>query len=125
MQQDKAIIKALKEEMISSLPSDFNERAMVRIYKEAERKKKQNFFFMIGGISVVSLGLIVMSVYLLKNYFSFDFAFHFQLPYLKLGSLSQYYFDIYIAILVLVLIGFDYLFRSYWHKKSYKEAAGH
>ena len=124
MQQDKMIIKALKEEIISSLPPDFNERAILRIYKEADRKRKQNFFLMLGCTSMVSLGLIVMAIYLLKKYLSFNFAFHFQLPSLKLGSLSQYYFDIYIAILMIVLIYIDYLFRSFWNKKKYGKGIG-
>lgn len=118
MQQDKAIIKALEEETNFSLPSGFNERAMLRIYKEAARKKKENFFLTLGCISGVSAGLVALTVYLLKKYFSFSFTFQFQLPTVKFGSLSQYYFDIYIAVLILALIGFDYLFRWYWHKRS-------
>ncbi|ANI87895.1 hypothetical protein A9P82_00290 [Arachidicoccus ginsenosidimutans] len=118
MQQDKLIKKALEEAANFSLPPDFNERAMLHIYKETERKKKQNFFLMLGCISAVSLSLIGVSVYLLKKYFAFDFTFRLQLPTLKFVSLSQYYFDIYIAVLILVLIGFDYLFRSYWRRRS-------
>jgi len=124
MQQDKAIIKALQKEATSSLPPDFNKRAMLRIYKEAEKKKKRNFFFMLGSISVVSLGLIGMSVYLLKKYLSFNFAFHFQLPSLKLNSVLQYSFVIYIATLVLVLVFLDHLFRTFWNKRKYERGVG-
>lgn len=119
MQEDKAIIKALQEETASSLPPDFGERAMFCIYKEAEKKEKQNFFFMLGSLSVVSLGLIAMAAYLLKKYFSFDFAFHFQLPSLKLNSVLQYSFSIYIATLILVLVFLDHIFRTFWNKRKY------
>ena len=124
MQQDKIIKKALEEEFVYPLPSGFNERAMLHIYEEAKRKRKQNFAFMIGCISAVSLSLIGLAVYLLKNYFSFKFSFQFQIPTFKFGSLSQYYFDIYIAILILVLLYFDYLFRTFWNKRKYEKSMG-
>ena len=98
MQNDKAIIKALNEEVFPSLSSNFNDRAMQLIYKEVKRKKKQNFILMISGISAVSLGLIVLAIYLLKHYLSFNFAIHLQVPSFSLDAISQYYFDIYTEI---------------------------
>lgn len=121
MQQDKAIIKAFKEDAHFSLPPSFNERAMFRIYKEAERKKKQSFILMLSSIITASLGLIAMAYYLLKTYISFNVALHFRLPTLKVGTLSQYYFYIYIAILILFLMFFDYLFRGFWNKRKYEK----
>ncbi|MDR0791729.1 MAG: hypothetical protein LBE82_00355 [Chitinophagaceae bacterium] len=118
MQQDKIIKKALEEELNFSLSSGFNEQTMFRIYKEAERKKKQNFVLMLGCISAVSLGLIVLTIYLLKKYFSFNFSFRFQMPAFHLGALSQYYFSIYIAVIVLFLLFLDYFFRSFWNNKK-------
>jgi uncharacterized membrane protein YozB (DUF420 family) len=124
MQNDKAIIKALNEEVFPSLSSNFNDRAMQLIYKEVKRKKKQNFILMISGISAVSLGLIVLAIYLLKHYLSFNFSFQIQLPSFKLDTISQYYFDMYIAALILVLISLDHLFRNFWNKKKYEGSIG-
>ena len=124
MQKDKAIIQALNEEVFSSLSPNFNDRAMQLIYKEVERKKKLNFIFMISSISAVSFGLILMAYFLLKPYLSFNFAVHFQLPSFTIGSLSQYYFDMYIAVLILVLISLDHLFRNYFYKKKFERSMG-
>jgi len=124
MQKDKAIIQALNEEVFPSLSPNFNERAMQLIYKEVERKKKLNFIFMISCISAVSSGLIVMAIYLLKHYLSFNFAIHLQIPSFKPDAISQYYFDIYIAVLILVLVYLDHLFRNFWNKKRFEGSIG-
>ena len=124
MQNDKAIIKALNEEVFPSLSPNFNEHAMLLIYKEVERKKKRNFIFMISCLSTVSAGLIIMAIFLLKHYLLFNFAIHIQVPSLKLDTISQYYFDMYIAALILVLISLDHLFRNFWNKKKYEGSIG-
>jgi len=124
MQRDKAILKALNEDVFPSLSPNFNERAMQLIFKEVKRKKKRNFIFMICSISAVSVGLIVLAFYLLKHFLSFNFAVHIQIPSFSLDSISQYYFDIYIAVLILVLISLDHLFRNIWYKKKYEGSVG-
>jgi len=124
MQRDKAILKALNEDVFPPLSPNFNERAMQLIFKEVKRKKKRNFIFMICSISAVSVGLIVLAFYLLKHFLSFNFAVHIQIPSFSLDSISQYYFDIYIAVLILVLISLDHLFRNIWYKKKYEGSVG-
>ena len=124
MHQDKAILKALNKEVFPSLSPKFNEQAMQFIYKEVKRNKKQNFILMISCLSAVSLGLIVLAIYLLKHYLSFNFAIHIQIPSFKPDTISQYYFDIYIAVLILVLISLDHLFRNYWYKRRYEGSVG-
>jgi len=124
MHQDKAILKALNEEVFPSLSPKFNEQAMQLIYKEVERKKKKSFILMLSCISTASAGLIILAIYLLKHYLSFNFAVFIKLPTISLDALSQYYFDMYIAVLILVLISLDHLFRNYWYKRRYEGSVG-
>lgn len=123
MKQDKAIIKALGRRPKPTLHDGFNSRMMEKIFLAEAKKKRQAFFLNICLISFVSLSLIAMAVYLLRDSLS---ALTFRMPSLHVTSeaLSQYGFCFYIAFLVMVLFGLDHLVRSRWHKKKLKEA-GH
>lgn len=123
MKQDKAIAKALKRQTGSVLPDGFNSRMMEKIFLAEAKKKRQAFIFNICLISSVSLGLIVMAGYLMRDYLS---GMTFRMPTMHVTSeaLSQYGFCFYIAFLVMVLFAFDHFFRSRWQKKKLKEA-GH
>ena len=116
MKQEKAIIKALKSQESTALSYDFNARMMSRVYLAAEKKKKRAYVLSLCLISAVSLCLIGMAGFLMRESLVVDFTF--RLPHFTLGSLSKYYFSIYIAVLTVVLIGLDNYFRHIWLKRK-------
>ena len=122
MKQDKALIKVLKLQEKPKLSADFNAQLMDKIYIASAKQKKRNLIISYTFISFVSLGLIGMAVYLLKNYLTFSSMF--QLPQLISTSESKSFFgfSIYIACLVLILVFMDGYFRKlrerYLNKKS-------
>jgi len=118
MKQDKAILKALKSQESPALSYDFNARLMSRVYLAAEKRKKRTYVLSLCLISAVSLGLISLAGYLLKDHFVTDFALTMPHINLTLGSLSKYGFCIYIAVLTLILIGLDNHFRHVWIKRK-------
>ena len=112
MKQDKALIKSLMMQERPKLPVDFNVQLMTKVYKASAKRKKRNLIFSYAFISFVSLGLIGMAVYLLKNYLSFSSMF--QMPQFISTSESKSFlaFSIYIAFLVLILVFMDGYFRK-------------
>ena len=118
MKQDKAIIKALKSQESPALSYDFNAHLMSRVYMAAEKKKKRSYVLSLCFISAVSLGLISMAGYLLKDHLAFDFTF--TLPHINftLVSLSKYGFSVYVAVLACILIGLDTYFRHVMQKRK-------
>ena len=118
MKQDKAILKALKSQESTVLSYDFNARLMSRVFLAAEKKKKRAYILSICLISAVSLGLISMAGFLMKDYLSFDYAFTMPRINFTFGSLSKYSFSIYIAVLSLILIGLDNHFRHVFIKRK-------
>jgi len=118
MKQDKAILKALKSQESPALSYDFNARLMTRVFLAVEKKKKRAYILSICLISAVSLGLISLAGYLLKDHLILDFAFTMPRINLTLGSLSKYGFSIYIAVLTFILIGLDNHFRHVWIKRK-------
>ena len=116
MNQDKAIIKALKTMEGPTLSDDFSSGMMNRIYLVAAKKKRRMYIGTLCLISTVSLGLISMAVYLLRDYLQENFTF--QMPSLTslLESVSKYGFGFYIAFLTIILIALDHYFRSMWQK---------
>ena len=118
MQEDKAIIKALKSQE-GSLPSlGFNTRLMSKVYLAAEKEKKRMYILSLCFISAVSLGLIAMGVYLLKDYLPSNYTIHFPNFKNLLESLSKYGFSFYIAFLILILVGLDTYFRQLLNKRK-------
>ncbi|MDD4968959.1 MAG: hypothetical protein PHT07_05980 [Paludibacter sp.] len=118
MQDDKAIIKALKSQESSVLSPDFNTRLMGKVYLAAEKRKKRAYILSLCFLSAVSLGLIAMGIYLLKDYLPSDYTIHFPSFKNLLGSLSRYGFGFYIAFLILILVGLDTYFRQLLNKRK-------
>jgi hypothetical protein len=120
MKSDKAITKALNRQEKPALPPGFESRMMAQIYRAEAKRKQQAFLFSIGLLSITSLGLIGMAVYLLRNYLS---TATFRIPSLHLSTeaLSQYGFGFYIASLILVLIVTDHCIRHFIQKKRAKQ----
>jgi hypothetical protein len=120
MQHDKAIIKVLGREERPSLSGGFNERAMQRIYREVVRKKRRAFVWTVVSVSAVSLVLIGLAGYLLNRYTTGGLHIRVSLPQFDSGVFARYEFCFYIALLVVVLMGFDHLLRGYWSRKKIK-----
>jgi heme/copper-type cytochrome/quinol oxidase subunit 2 len=120
MNNDKAIIKALQSTESPQLSADFNSRMMAEVYRAVERKKRWSYVLSLCLISGVSLVLIALTVYLLNNYFSVDFSLHLPKFHFSSESKSIYGFSIYIALLILILIGLDHYFRHKWMIKKMK-----
>lgn len=119
MKPDKAISKALTRQENPGLPPGFESRMMAQIYKAETKRKRQTFLLNIGLLSLTSLGLIGLAVYLLRDSLS---EITFRAPSLHLSSeaVSQYGFGFYIAFLILVLIVTDHCIRHFIQKKRAK-----
>lgn len=124
MKQDKAIRKALTTHHIPTLSNGFNTRMMHQIYEVAEKKRKRMYVFSLSIISIVSLGLVSMGIYLLKDYIPSDITLHLPNPGNLMDILSRYGFSLYIASLILVLIGLDTWFRQYRQKRNNHHSNG-
>jgi hypothetical protein len=118
MQHDNALKKALKMSAPPSLPSGFDDRTMLRIYQAVEKKRKRTIVLMYSLLSVTSIALISLAVFLIHRYFAPNFSFELRIPQFSLESSPLYSFCVYIAVLILVLAGLDLLFRSYWHRRK-------
>jgi len=116
MNHDKAIIKALKTLEGLPLSDDFNSGMMNRIYFAAAKKKRRAYIGSLCVLSMVSMGLISMAVYLLRNYLTDNLTFHLPTLTSLIESVSKYGFGFYIAFLSIILIALDYYFRSVWQK---------
>jgi len=122
MKRDKALIKALNNKGKDSLSYGFEFQMMRRILVEAERKKKHSFILGLSLISMVSVGMIVVTIYVLMHYVSF--CTYLTLPDISFSTETQSLFILYcyIALLVLVLLGLDAYFRKLRHKGNEKES---
>ena len=118
MKQDKAILKALKSQESPALSYDFNARLMSRVYVVVEKKKKRAYILSLCLISTVSLGLISLAGYLLKDHLVLDFTLTLPRMNFTIGSLSKYSFSIFIAVLTFILIGLDTYFRHIFIKRK-------
>jgi hypothetical protein len=116
MKQDKAIIKALKSQEVPVLTDDFNSRLMKQLYVAVEKKKRRDYILTLCLISTVSLGLISMGIYLMKDSLAENFTFQWPTFKLLAESISKYGFSIYIAILIFILVGLDTFFRNVRNK---------
>ena len=124
MNQDKAIIKALKTLEGPTLSDDFSSGMMNRIYLAAAKKKRRSYIGSLCVLSTVSLGMIAMAIYLMRDCLSDHLIFHLPSLASLIESISKYGFGFYIAFLTIILIALDYYFRSAW-KKHKNEKLGH
>jgi len=97
MKPDKAITKALNRQNKPVLPPGFEVRMMTRIHQAETKRERQAFLLNIGLLSLTSLGLIGLAVYLLRNYLS-EVTLRFPSLHLSSEVASQYGFLFYIAI---------------------------
>jgi len=124
MKTDKALIKTLKRKS-DELPYGFENRVMRQIMLEVERKGRMSYYRALGLVSFVSLALIAAVLYVLNTYFNFNFLDLFagiRMPSLDSASVLTnqtrpiFAFSIYIAVLMLFLLGIDYFFRQRFRK---------
>lgn len=112
MNKDRALIKAIKNTEIPQLSPKFNHRMMSRVYETATLQKKRSVLLSYSLISFVSLALIALAGYLLRNYLSFSFSIDFLSGVISPQSKTIFTFSIYIGSLVLILMFLDNYFRT-------------
>lgn len=125
MKTDNALKKALSRNK-AELPYGFENRVMRQIMLEMERKGRLSYYRALGLVSFVSLVLIAAILFVLYTYFGFNFLDLFtriQLPSVEPSSLLNdqtrpiFAFSIYIGILMLLLLGMDYMLRKRIEKR--------
>ncbi len=108
-----ALKQALERRQMEVLSSNFSYRMMGHIRREAEKQRKRK-----ARISWVALLTSVLALLVLGSYFLFfymDINFTDYLPQTDVRSAAPLLkFYIYIALLVLILLGVDY-----WLRKKY------
>ena len=121
MNENKALKKALQNRRADNLSYEFEHKMMSRILIEAERKKKRSLVWGLSIISVVSIGMIAATIYILTYFVSF--SVHFSLPDIAISYETQslFFAYCYIALLVLALLGIDAYFRNLRQKQHDKE----
>ena len=117
MKQDKALIKILKSQKDEKLPTDFNARMMTQIYLVSAARKKRSMVLSYILISTVSISLILLATYLLKDHLSFNFSFRIPASFFSPQSKTIFGFSVYIASLILLLMFIDRFFRNMHEKK--------
>ena len=124
MKTDKALQKALNRKS-SELPYGFEDRVMRQIMLEVERKSRLSYYRALGLVSFVSLVLIAGVLFVQNAYFDFNFLDLFasiRMPSIESASVLTdqtrpiLAFSIYIAVLMLFLLGIDYFFRQRFRK---------
>lgn len=120
MKTDNALRKVLLRTS-DELPYGFDDRLMRRIYLEAERKGRLSYYRALSLVAFVSLVLIAGLLVVLNRYFNiniFEVLAGIHLPVFEPISLVNdqtrpiFAFSIYIAALMMVLLGMDYVFRK-------------
>jgi hypothetical protein len=121
MNTDKALQKVLRRKS-DELPFGFDDKVMRQILLEAERKGRLTYYRSLGLVSFVSMALIVGTLYVLYTYFNFNFLDLFAGIHLSVMENPSspvanelrpvVAFSVYIALLMLFLLGMDYFFRK-------------
>ena len=117
MNPDKALKKALTRK-VSDLTYGFHNKVMDQVLLEAKRENRQNYFWSLCLVALVSIFMVAGTIYVLYQYASFNFfAF---LSGIKFPGLSDttfdFYFYFYISFLILILLGLDIFIRKWKHK---------
>ncbi len=113
---NNALKQALQQRKQGELPSNFSFRMMEQLRHEAVRQQKRRDRIMFYSIVAASLAIVALAVYLL--FFELGIQTWEWFPKLEWKSASTSSilpFYVYIAVLVLALLGFDHWMR---HRKS-------
>ncbi len=120
MKTDNALKKALLRQS-DELPYGFEDRVMRRVLLEVERKGRLSYYRALSLVAFVSLLLIAGLLLVLNFYFNInilDVLMGIRFPVFEPTSALNdqtrpiFAFSIYIAALMLVLLGMDYVFRK-------------
>lgn len=120
MKTDNALRKALLRTS-DELPYGFDDRLMRRILLEADRKGRLSYYRALTLVALVSLVLIAGLLVVLNLYFNInllDVLAGIRFPNMEPAFLLNdqtrpiLAFSIYIAALMLVLLGLDFVFRK-------------
>jgi O-antigen/teichoic acid export membrane protein len=125
MKTDKALQNVLLRNS-NELPFGFENRVMRQILLEAERKNRLSYYSAISLVSFVSLAMVATVLYVLYLFFNFnilDLFANVTIPVLEhpttlLTNQTRpiLTFSIYIALLILFLLGLDHLLRAQFRK---------
>lgn len=110
MNQDKALRKALIRKT-DELPYGFDKRVMDRILLEAKKKSRREYYFTLSLVCFMSLAMMGGALFALYYYFSFNILHLFSGIRIPL-EYNPLYGCMYIATLMLALLGLDHLFRQ-------------
>lgn len=105
--------QALERRQAGHLSSNFSYRMMEQIRMEAEKQKKRRAVIAWTALVLSVLALVGLAVYFLAFYLDFSMADYLPKMNIRQDS-SLFMFYIYIALLVLGLLGLDY-----WLRKKY------
>ncbi len=111
MNKDEALRTILKKESEGQLSRHFESDTMSRVFMEEARLKRRAWNRGLALVSAVSAAMVAAGILVLRYYFHFRI----QLPAFRWDlapeNRSLLHFFIYIALLVLVLLVLDILFR--------------
>jgi ABC-type multidrug transport system fused ATPase/permease subunit len=120
MDQDKAVKKVLGLQE-DHLPYGFEDRVMARVVVEAKKRNRQNQLLNYVVLGSVSMALIVGAFIALNHFFAFNLFKLFSGVRINIEFNSLYIYCFYLAFLMMVLLGFDYLFRRLANKRNLDE----
>lgn len=114
-----ALKKALEIRTGNGLPSNFNYRMMNRIRLEADRQKKRRRFTSWVCLILGTLSLLGIGAYVLVEYMEFNLMHYLpKIEKMPFNELAAFY--CYIALLIFVLLGFDYWMRKRRRKTAHE-----
>lgn len=117
MKQDKALKKTLANIESKGLSYGFDQKVMKLVLVEAEKKRKRTNVLSLGLVSMVSLLIVVGASYLINTYTSFSSSISFPQIQFSESTRSIIFFSLYIAAIVLILLGFDGYLRRLKQKQ--------
>lgn len=112
--RSSALKQALERRQTEDLASNFSYRMMERVRLEAEKQKKRRASIVWVALLASVLSLLGLGVYTLVFYLNFRFADYLPSMEYVCKDTPLLIFYLYVALLVLVLLGLDY-----WLRKKY------
>lgn len=112
MNQDKILKDYFQQTTEVPLSSGFNDRLMLKINEELVRRRRRQTVLSYLLVSVVSVGIVMLSCFLLRDYLSGEFLRKLKELLLISVSDSMLKFSVYIGLIVLFLLSLDMYFRK-------------
>lgn len=115
MNKDSALRKALVLRT-DDLPEGFEQRVMGRVLLEAEKKSRREEYLSLFVVCFVSLMLLAGGFFVLNYFFSFNILHLFSNVQFRMEYSPIFTYCIFIASIILILLGLDYKFRQMLRK---------